>query len=138
MSKNNSKDLIIVDEYEMVSADVRAKLEEIETDLDEVKNNLTTTATKLNLQLDEVIDFAKAAPHPKTYEALAKVVAAIALLNKETAAVIKQKNDFYNSIKNNVNNNEKNVVINDNRNQSVFVGTSTELLDQVLNKNKND
>lgn len=119
------------------STDIKEKYDQIEHDLENVKDNLIDISNKLSGQLDDIIDFARSAPHPKTYEALAKVVVAISTLNRDAANVIVQKKNLLDGINKNVegdkNENSQNLTYNDNR-QVTFNGTATDLLDSVLGK----
>lgn len=133
----SDNEIILYEQKSLVeSTDLKEKFDQIEHDLENVKDNLIDVSNKLSNQLDDIIDFAKSAPHPKTYEALAKVVVAISTLNRDAANVIVQKKNLLDSInKNNVEDNEtsQTLTYNDNR-QVTFNGTATDLLDSILGK----
>lgn len=133
----SDNEIILYEQKSLVeSTDLKEKFDQIEHDLENVKDNLIDVSNKLSNQLDDIIDFARSAPHPKTYEALAKVVVAISTLNRDAANVIVQKKNLLDSInKNNVEDNEtsQTLTYNDNR-QVTFNGTATDLLDSVLGK----
>ena len=78
-----------------------------------------------------ILELAEASQNPKVYEALSKVLNASTELNKETAAVIKQKQELYDGFRNK---NQQQTNVTDNR-SIVFHGTPTELLDRVRKEN---
>ena len=137
-----SNDLVVQDKPnlpEEVQLDAtREKYESVESDLTEIQTNLTDMSDKLSREMDTLIDLAKAAQHPKVYEALARMVQTFSNLNKEAAAVIKQKTELYDSFRIKPINKQEDKpqpteVYNDHRSVT-FNGTASELLDKVLGK----
>lgn len=106
----------------------------LESDLNGVQTNLESVAEKLSNQLPNIIDFADAAQHPKVYEALANMVKAISQVNRDTAAVIKQKQELYNEMYKPVEQEGPRTINNTDARTVNFVGTSTDLLKQVLSE----
>lgn len=116
----------------------KEKYEAIESDLNEIQQNMQAAVDKITAKLDNIIDFADAAQHHHMYNALAKVIQSFAQLNKETALIVKQKQELYDSFRaKKVNETAKEVqsITNniDNR-QLTFEGTSTDILDRVLSR----
>lgn len=127
-----ANDLIIKEVESTLLETTSEKYEAIESELNEIKDNLIDTASKVSIQIPKAIELADAAQNAKMYEALAKLIVAYSSLNRDAAAIIKQKQDLYDGFRN------KNKAPQQIDNRSVnFYGTATELLDQVLpNKNK--
>lgn len=112
------------------------KYENIESELNELKDNLIDAANKLAVQLPAAIELADASQNDKIYTALAKLVIAFSTLNKDAAAIVKQKQDLYDSFR--VKQNQPapaTPVVHDQR-QVHFHGTANDLLDKFLDKDK--
>lgn len=119
----------------LVEEDVRQKYESIESDLNAIQQNLQTTAEKLQTELPLIIEFTRAAQHPKMYEALSKVIAAISTVNRDAAAVLRQKKELLDSLNKNVNNKSTDEPTTNIDQRSIhFHGTSVDLLDRILKK----
>lgn len=133
-----SKDIIV---YEPANTEVQLattteKYESIESDLNEIQLNLSKTAERLSAGFPDMIEFAAAAQHPKMYEAVAKMALAIATVNKETAAIVKQKQELYDSFrKPNAPQTVNNTYIKEDKTvNNNFTGTANDLLDMAQKK----
>lgn len=139
----SNTDIIVTADFEVIDDEtLKEKYEQVESDLDNIQQNLSGTADKINNQIDTLIEFTQALPHHNTYTALAKVVVAFAALNKEAAAIVKQRQDLYEKRygkrQDAVNTDDENKSVTYNDNRSVFMGTATDLLDQVLRKKQEE
>jgi len=63
-------------------------------DLEVIHQNLIDVSSQLQEKIPEIIEFAQSAQHPKVFEALAKVVTSISILNRDAANVIRQKHEI--------------------------------------------
>lgn len=131
-----ANDIIVPDHSNAVMIETtREKYEIIESDLNEIQNNLTSSIDKMKDKIPVMLEFMEAAQNDKMYTAVAKVLQTYAILNKTAADIVKQKQDLYDGFRktSNTKDDPPSVINNDNR-TIAFHGTATELLDQVLGK----
>lgn len=127
-----ANDLTLIDQNQTALLETTAeKYQSIESELNEIHQNLTSAADKLSVKLTNVIEFADQAQHPKMYEALAKLMQAYSGLNRDAAAIVKQKQELYDSFRNKDQPNHQ--INNDNRSVN-FHGTANDLLDHIMKK----
>ena len=112
------------------------KYENIESELNEIKDNLIDAAAKLAVQLPIAIQLAEASQNDKIYTALAKLVVAFSTLNKDAAGVIKQKQDLFDSFRQKVPPQTQQPEAPQDNRQIHFHGTANDLLDKFLHKDK--
>lgn len=131
-----ANDIVVSDHSNAVMIETtREKYEIIESDLNEIQNNLTSSIDKMKDKIPVMLEFMEAAQNDKMYTAVAKVLQTYAILNKTAADIVKQKQDLYDGFRktSNTKDDPPSVINNDNR-TIAFHGTATELLDQVLGK----
>lgn len=131
--------VVIIDDHSnaVMIETTKEKYEIIESDLNEIQNNLTSSIDKMKNKIPVMLEFMEAAQNDKMYSAVAKVLQSYAILNKTAADIVKQKQELYDSFRKTSSSRDEppSVINNDNR-TIAFHGTSTELLDQVLSKKK--
>lgn len=107
------------------------KYEIVESDLNEIHHNLTSTIDSLKDRLSTMMEFTEAAQNDKMYAAAARMLKTYADLNKAAADVIKQKQELYDSFRTPKDDPIAPIVNNDNRTIALH-GTATDILKQVL------
>lgn len=136
-----SKDITIVDKKvpAVRLATSTEKYEAIEADLNRIQMNLIKVSDRLTIEFPKIVEFADSAQHPKMYEAVAKIASTISQVNKDAAAIIKQKQELYDSFRDKdsepptVNN-----TYNDQKTINNFHGTSNDLLDLVIQRKEEE
>lgn len=130
-----SKDVIVIEESQIKTLDTSIeKYEQIESDLNSIQTTMNDIADKLATKLSNLMEFADSAQNDKMYTALAKVVSAFSQLNKDTAEIIKQKQQLYDGFKSKPQTETGGDVINNDNRAIHFNGTSAELLENILSK----
>lgn len=132
-----TNEITIVRETESALLETNAeKYETIESELNEIKDNLISAAEKVGLTIPTAIELTEAAQNPKMYEALARLITAFSSLNRDAAAIVKQKQELYDSFRHKPEAQAPQIPHQSDNRQIHFHGTANDLLDKFLHKDK--
>jgi hypothetical protein len=126
MSKLNEKlsEVLDVEPIEIESAPVVAK-DHTEDDAEFARKNIRNLIEKGNVAMDNLLIVAKESEHPRAYEVAAGFIKNLSDLNKDLLEVQKRKKDLTGETQS-----AKNI----NVDKAVFVGSTTELVKFLKNK----
>ena len=128
MNKLNQKLSEVLDvepiEFETLPAVVKTPVED---DAEFARQNIRELITKGNAAMDNLLHVAKESEHPRAYEVAAALIKNLSDLNKDLLEVQKRKRDLTGESQN-----AKNI----NVDKAIFVGSTTELVKFLKNKDK--
>jgi len=128
MNKLNQKLSEVLDvepiQFETLSAVVKTPVED---DAEFARQNIRELITKGNVAMDNLLHVAKESEHPRAYEVAAGLIKNLSDLNKDLLEVQKRKRDLTG---------ESQSAKNINVDKAVFVGSTTELVKFLKNKDK--
>ena len=126
MSKLNEKlsEVLDVEPIAIESSPVIVK-DDTEDDAEFARNNIRNLIAKGNVAMDNLLTVAKESEHPRAYEVAAGFIKNLSDLNKDLLEVQKRKKDLTGETQN-----AKNI----NVDKAVFVGSTTELVKFLKNK----
>lgn len=110
--------------FETLPAQIKTPIED---DAEFARQNIRELITKGNVAIDSLLHVAKESEHPRAYEVAAGLIKNLSDLNKDLLEVQKRKKDLSGE-----SNNAKNI----NVDKAVFVGSTTELVRFLKNKDK--
>jgi len=128
MNKLNQKLSEVLDvepiQFETLPAEVKTPVED---DAEFARQNIRELIVKGNVAMDNLLHVAKESEHPRAYEVAAGLIKNLSDLNKDLLEVQKRKRDLTGESQN-----AKNI----NVDKAVFVGSTTELVKFLKNKDK--
>ena len=128
MNKLNQKLSEVLDvesiQFETLPAVVKTPVED---DAEFARQNIRELITKGNVAMDNLLHVAKESEHPRAYEVAAGLIKNLSDLNKDLLEVQKRKRDLTG---------ESQSTKNINVDKAVFVGSTTELVKFLKNKDK--
>jgi hypothetical protein len=128
MNKLNQKLSEVLDvepiEFEILPAVVKTPMED---DSEFARQNIRDLIEKGNTAIDSLLHVAKESEHPRAYEVAAALIKNLSDLNKDLLEVQKRKKDLTGESQN-----AKNI----NVDKAIFVGSTTELVKFLKNKDK--
>jgi hypothetical protein len=128
MNKLNQKLSEVLDvepiEFEILPAVVKTPVED---DSEFARQNIRDLIEKGNTAIDSLLHVAKESEHPRAYEVAAALIKNLSDLNKDLLEVQKRKKDLTGESQN-----AKNI----NVDKAIFVGSTTELVKFLKNKDK--
>ena len=128
MSKLNTKLAEVLDvepiQFQTLPAEVKTPVED---DSEFARKNIRELIEKGNTAIDNLLHVAKESEHPRAYEVAAGLIKNLSDLNKDLLEVQKRKKDLTGESQN-----AKNI----NVDKAVFVGSTTELVKFLKNKDK--
>lgn len=132
-----TNEIALIRETESALLETNAeKYEAIESELNEIKDNLISAAEKIGNVIPTAIDLTEAAQNPKMYEALSRLITSYSNLNRDAAAIVKQKQELYDSFRDKKETQQPQIPHQTDNRQIHFHGTANDLLDKFLNKDK--
>jgi hypothetical protein len=128
MKKLNEKLSEVLDvepiQFETLPVEIKTPVED---DAEFARQNIRELITKGNVAMDNLLHVAKESEHPRAYEVAAGLIKNLSDLNKDLLEVQKRKRDLTGESQN-----AKNI----NVDKAVFVGSTTELVKFLKNKDK--
>ena len=128
MSKLNTKLAEVLDvepiQFQTLPAEVKTPVED---DSEFARKNIRELIEKGNTAIDNLLHVARESEHPRAYEVAAGLIKNLSDLNKDLLEVQKRKKDLTGESQN-----AKNI----NVDKAVFVGSTTELVKFLKNKDK--
>ena len=112
-------------QFETLPAEIKTPVED---DAEFARQNIRELITKGNVAMDNLLHVAKESEHPRAYEVAAGLIKNLSDLNKDLLEVQKRKRDLTGESQN-----AKNI----NVDKAVFVGSTTELVKFLKNKDNN-
>lgn len=111
-------------QFETLPAEIKTPVED---DAEFARKNIRELITKGNVAIDSLLHVARESEHPRAYEVAAGLIKNLSDLNKDLLEVQKRKKDLTGESQN-----AKNI----NVDKAVFVGSTTELVKFLKNKDK--
>ena len=111
-------------QFETLPAEIKTPVED---DAEFARQNIRELIVKGNVAMDNLLHVAKESEHPRAYEVAAGLIKNLSDLNKDLLEVQKRKRDLTGESQN-----AKNI----NVDKAVFVGSTTELVKFLKNKDK--
>jgi len=128
MNNLNSKLSEVLDvepiQFETLPVEIKTPVED---DAEFARQNIRELITKGNVAMDNLLHVAKESEHPRAYEVAAGLIKNLSDLNKDLLEVQKRKRDLTG---------ESQSAKNINVDKAVFVGSTTELVKFLKNKDK--
>ena len=128
MNNLNSKLSEVLDvepiQFETLPVEIKTPVED---DAEFARQNIRELITKGNVAMDNLLHVAKESEHPRAYEVAAALIKNLSDLNKDLLEVQKRKKDLTGESQN-----AKNI----NVDKAIFVGSTTELVKFLKNKDK--
>ena len=129
MKKLNEKLSEVLDvepiQFETLPVEIKTPVED---DAEFARQNIRELITKGNVAMDNLLHVAKESEHPRAYEVAAGLIKNLSDLNKDLLEVQKRKRDLTG---------ESQSAKNINVDKAVFVGSTTELVKFLKNKDNN-